>query len=343
MFEMNDQEAGLLVAVQRGIPVAERPFAALAERCGTSESEVISFVQRLLDSGEARRFGAVFDSRRLGYCSALCCMRIPEEQIPTVAQHIVALRGVTHAYQRGWVDELPLESAGAPGEQEWPNFWFTLAAPANSFSRELDALRAKCAPYNIYELPALNRFKIDVVFDLRKGPRDEQMEARPAIDLNSAESYELTPAQQAIVRYLEGDLPVTADFYGQLANHLGLDKGALLETLTLWQKSGVMRRIGLLLRHRKVGFLANGMCCWNVPQAEIPEVGRRVSGCPEVTHCYERPMLESFPFNLFAMIHTTAWQDTQSLFQRIADDCGLSGGQLLLSVREYKKTSMQFF
>jgi DNA-binding Lrp family transcriptional regulator len=182
-----------------------------------------------------------------------------------------------------------------------------------------------------------------VVFDLRKGSRDEQVEARPAIDLNSAESYELTPGQQAIVRYLEGDLPVTADFYGQLANHLGLEKSVLLQTLTLWKGSGVLRRIGLLLRHREVGFLANGMCCWNVPQADILEVGRRVSQCPEVTHCYERPLLEIFPFNLFAMIHTTAWQDTQSLFQRISDDCGLSGGQLLLSVREYKKTSMQFF
>lgn len=343
MSEMNDKEAELLVAVQRGIPVAERPFAVLAERCGMSENAVISFVQRLLNSGEARRFGAVFDSRRLGYRSALCCMRIPDEQISDIAQHVVALRGVTHAYQRGWVDELPPESAGAPGQNKWPNFWFTLAAPAKNFSQELDALRTACAPHCIYELPSLNRFKIDVIFDLRKGARVTQKTARPAINLNSTESYELNSAQQAIVRYLEGDLPVTADFYGQLAKHLGLAKDELLKTLTLWESSGVLRRIGLLLRHREVGFLANGMCCWNVAQGDILEVGRRVSQCREATHCYERPMFELFPFNLFAMIHTTSWHDTQSLFQRISDDCGLSGGQLLLSVREYKKTSMQFF
>lgn len=343
MFEMNDKEAELLVAAQRGIPIAERPFAVLAERCGMSEEGVIRFVQCLLDNGEARRFGAVFDSRRLGYRSALCSMRIPEEQIPTVAPHIVALRGVTHAYQRGWIDELPRNSAGAPGENEWPNFWFTLAAPAKSFQQELDALRAACAPYNIYELPSLTRFKIDVVFDLRKQARAEQVAARPAQDLNSTESFELTPEQQAIVRYLEGNLPMTVDFYGKIAEHLGIDKDDLLQTLTLWKNSGVLRRIGVMLRHREVGFLANGMCCWNVPQTDMQEVGRRVSQCPEVTHCYERPMFESFPFNLFAMIHTTSWQDTQALFQRISDDCGLSGGQLLLSVQEYKKTSMQFF
>ena len=116
-----------------------------------------------------------------------------------------------------------------------------------------------------------------------------------------------------------------------------------MEVLGRWLKSGVARRIGLLLRHRLVGFKANGMCSWSVPADQVQEAGRRVASCREVTHCYERPAAEDFPFNLFAMIHTTSWKNTQDLFQRISDDCGLKDGQLLLSVHEFKKTSMQFF
>jgi len=343
MLEISDKESQLLVAVQRGIQVVDRPFAVLGAAVGISEDEVIKFIQNLRAKGEARRFGAVFDSRKLGYRSALCSMQVPEDKLQAVSKNITEIRGVTHAYQRGWSDELPRDSAGGPAENNWPNFWFTLAAPAKSFQQELDSLRTACDPYAICELPALIRFKIDVVFDLRTRERDERVEPRSSNDLNSTEVFELDETQQSIVKYMEGDLPVVADFYGAVADHLGMEKPLLLKTLSGWQSNGVMRRIGLLLYHRVVGFKANGMCCWNVPRNEITEAGRRVASAPEVTHCYERPTSDPFPFNLFAMIHTTSWNKTQVLFQRISDDSGLSDGQLLLSVREFKKTSMQFF
>ena len=120
-------------------------------------------------------------------------------------------------------------------------------------------------------------------------------------------------------------------------------EAALLERLGVWQASGVMRRIGLLLRHREIGFKANGMCCWDMPESAVLEAGRRVAAAPEVTHCYERPRMDIFPFRLYAMIHTPTWQGTQHLFERISSEAGLTGGQLLLSVTEFKKTSMQFF
>ncbi|MDA3926309.1 MAG: hypothetical protein PF904_16575 [Kiritimatiellae bacterium] len=343
MLEMSDKESQLIMAAQRGIPVVERPFAVLGEACDISEGEVIDIINKLRASGEARRFGAVFDSRKLGYRSTLCSMQIPEDEISDVSRNVTALRGVTHAYQRGWNDELSRDSVGGPRDNSWPNFWFTLATPAKSFQNELDTLRTACAPYDIYDLPALIRFKIDVVFDLRTRERDERVEPRSRTDLNSTEVYELDQMQQSIVKYLEGDIPVVSEFYGAVADHLSVEKSFLLETLSVWQSNGVMRRIGLLLRHRKVGYKANGMCCWNVPEDKIVEVGRLVASVPEVTHCYERPAFNAFPFNLFAMIHTTAWENTQALFQRISDDSGLSNGQLLLSVREFKKTSMQFF
>lgn len=343
MVDLTEQEAAALLTLQRGIPLTARPFAEVGASCGLPEAAVLNLTRRLLKTGDARRFGAVFDARRLGYRSALCAMTVPADRLAGIAAKIVAVRGVTHAYARGWPDALPRDLAGGPGNREWPNVWFTLAAPAPDFERELNALRDACRPFAIDELPAVRRFKIDVVFDLRTRDRDERVEPRPLPDGKLPAVPEFDARAKCLIQLLEGDLPVTADFFETLAEQAGWDGRALQDQLLDWQASGVMRRIGLLLQHRKIGFKANGMCCWDMPEADVTAAGRRVSAFPEVTHCYERPRLEIFPFRLYAMIHTPVWSDTQRLFERISEGAGLSGGQLLLSVSEFKKTSMQFF
>ncbi len=345
MADWNQQEAAALVALQRGVPLVGRPFAELGAPCGLSEAQVVELAARLLASGDARRFGGVFDARRLGYRSALCAMRVPEAELVAVASRVAAVRGVTHAYERGWPAELAPDSPGGPAGRAWPNLWFTLAAPAATFETELAALRAACAPHAIDELPALRRFKIDVVFDLGTRERDERVEPRgPRAALDAGAVFELDEAQRACVRRLEGDIPLCARPFAAPAAELGLTEEALLAQLRAWQANGVLRRVGLLLRHRELGFKANGMCCWALPPGgEAQALGRRIAAFPEVTHCYERPDTPHFPFRLYAMIHTRTWEGTQALFQRIGRDAGLPDGQLLLSLREFKKTSMQFF
>lgn len=343
MLKINNIEKQLLSAAQRGISVADRPFADLGKSFGIKEEEVLRLLTSLLRSGAARRFGAVFDARKLGYRSALCSMDVPLEQMERIAALITPLRGVTHLYHRGWSDDLPRDGVGGPGQRQWPTLWFTLATSADLFSAKLNELRDACAPFTINELPALRRFKIDVVFDMHTRDRDEKVEPRLPRDADAAVVYDLNEAEKKIVKCFEGDPPLVSDFYGRAAEQLGIDKLDLMRTLSDWLEKGVIRRIGLLLRHRRVGFKANGMCCWKVPSEQVLEAGRMLASCPEVTHCYERPAAAEFPFNLFAMIHTTSWKNTQNLFQRIADHCGLKDGQLLFSVREFKKTSMRFF
>lgn len=343
MVEWNEQEAAALVALQRGIPLVERPFEELGKGCGMAEADVLALVRRLFVGGDARRFGAVFDARRLGYRSALCAVKLPREALAAVAGKVAALRGVTHAYERGWPSELPPDLPGGPSGRSWPNLWFTLAAPSEGFAQTLAALRAECLPHEIHELPATRRFKIDVVFDVRTRDRDERVEPRSPILGDASSVYVPDEAEKALVRRLEGDLPVCGRFFAPLAEEAGLTEAALLERLRAWQSLGVLRRVGLLLRHRELGFKANGMCCWDVPDASLVETGRRVAAFPEVTHCYERPKMALFPFRLYAMIHTPTWEGTQALFARISREAGLEGGQLLLSLTEFKKTSMQFF
>ena len=343
MVDLNEQEASALVALQRGIPLTDRPFAELGAACGLSETAVLEFTRRLLAAGEARRFGAIFDGRRLGYRSALCAMTLPRVSLAEVSAKVADVRGVTHAYERGWPVELPFDLPGGPNGQSWPNLWFTLSAPALTFSQELEALRVACQPYAIHELPATRRVKIDVVFDVRTRDRDERVEPRLPLAKEQIRVFELTEAERSLVRLLQGDVPVCERFFAPLALQAGLSEAALLEQLREWQASGVLRRFGLLLRHREIGFKANGMCCWDMPEANVLDAGRRVATFPEVTHCYERPRLDIFPFRLYAMIHTPTWLGTQQLFERLTREAGLEGGQLLLSVTEFKKTSMSFF
>lgn len=346
MSELSKVEAEALYRLQRGIPLVARPFAAVGDECGMSEEQVVALVERLLASGDARRFGGVFDARRVGYRSALCAMSVHDEgDLQRVLPHITASNGVTHAYERGWPAELAVDSAGGPAGQRWPNFWFTLAAPSESFDAEMGELRRLCAPFDIFEMPATRRFKIDVVFDMRTCERDERVEPRrnqPSAD--AGEVYVLSEAQRRVVRRLQGHVAVSATPFAAPAADLGVSEDELLAQLQEWLASGVLRRIGVLLRHRKMGFKANGMCCWDVVEGgDTTEIGRQIAAFPEVTHCYERPWFKEFPFRLYAMIHTQSWEATQALYERIGRSVGLEGGQLLLSLREFKKTSMQFF
>lgn len=338
----NAKEAAAVVALQRGIQYVARPFAVIGDACGMTEAEVLALAQQLMDSGDARRFGSVFDARRLGYRSALCAMQVPRDQLARIGAQVATIPGITHAYERGWPSELPSDSPGAPGTRQWPNLWFTLVDHADQFEGTLATLRTACAPYAIDDLPALRRFKIDVVFDLRTRDRDERVEPRAPIK-DAAEQITLSDLQKAIVAHFQGTLPIRPDFFAPLAADLGMTETALLTQLRQWQEQGIIRRTAILLRHREIGFKANGMCCWDVAPEAVLEMGRRVAAFPEVTHCYERPLTDRFPFRLYAMIHTPTWEGTQALYTRITREAGLQPGQLLLSLTEYKKTSMVFF
>ncbi len=331
---MTDLDAQLLWELQQGLPLVSEPFRSVGEKLELSAAEVLEQIGGYLKSGRARRLGGVFDARRLGYRSALCAVDLPGVVLEQTATAVCSHPGVTHGYERG----------SAEGGR-WPNFWFTLATPQEDFEHELEAVRRHVEPYGLLALPALRRFKIDVTFDPRTRERDERVPAyRPSTALATAPSEaEFSSLDQAIVRALDGSLPLVERPFAKLAGELGMPESELLLRLDSWVKQGVLRRVALIVRHRKLGFTANGMCVWDVPEDAVMEAGRRVADAPEVTHCYERPRSERFPFTLYAMIHTGDPEETRRLFGRIGKEAGLPSGQLLLSMREFKKTSMAYF
>ena len=321
---MRGPASELLALLQQGIPLCKRPFAALADEAGCDEADVIGFLEDCREQGLVRRFGAVFDTRRLGYRSALCAAAIPPSELDDIAARITSLSGVTHCY---------LREPSHPSPFTIPNLWFTLSYPADIFAAMADEVAARLRPHEVHVLPATKRYKVDVVFGAATRARDESVED---------DMPPITSSDRAIIGALQGDTEIRPDYFAVLAAKLGMNEWDLLSTLEMWRRCGRLKRIGLLLAHRNAGWTANGMCCWRI-DGDTTEAGRALAACDEVTHCYERPEAPAFPFNLFAMIHARSPEEASATFARLEESCQLSAGTMLISTREYKKTSMTFF
>lgn len=321
----------MVVALQRGIPLCARPFEELSRELGCGEADLLACLARQRAVGTVRRFGAVFDTRRLGYRSALCAAAVSVEALDAAAAKLTPLAGVTHCYVR------EATSALRPGV---PNLWFTLSYPADIFPAMVDEVAARLGPYALHVLPATRRYKVDVVFGAATRAREEDV----------AEGDDLPPVtarDRAIIGALQGDTEARADFFAALAGRLGMKEWDLLSTLEIWRRKGRLKRIGLLLHHRNAGWSANGMCCWRVA-GDTTAAGRALAARGEVTHCYERPEAPNFPYNLFAMVHARAAAEANAQFASLSAEVNRVAGTavpavMLLSTREYKKTSMTFF
>jgi DNA-binding Lrp family transcriptional regulator len=343
----NDLDAELMYRLQRGMPIVRRPFAEVGSEVGLSEQQVIERVRGYFQAGKARRMGAIFDLRRLGYTSVLCAVAVQPEDLDEVAGRITPHEGVTHCYLRTPApdrDTAPQEVDGLT----LPNLWFTLSVLGERFESELSAMRERVAPRRLLVLPAIRRFKINVVFDMReKQQKQEEVPALAADESGAAKwdgvAREFTPEEKALVRAVRDNIPVQSEPFRAAAEDAGWEHEQALDTLREWDESGVLRRVALICKHRRIGFKANGMCTWRVPQEEAAERGRRLAAHPEVTHCYQRVCVPEFPYNIYAMIHSGAWEDTRSLFRELTDEMGFGDGLLFLSTREFKKTSPRPF
>lgn len=146
-----------------------------------------------------------------------------------------------------------------------------------------------------------------------------------------------------LVKLLQEDLPIDSRPFQKIAQQVGLTETKVLEIVRSWEDVGVMRRIGTILHHRNAGYDANGMSVWVVPVDLINEVARIMISFPEVGHCYQRPPLQGWPYNLFAMIHGKSRQQVREVAARIGRKSGIDKYDILFTVREFKKVSMKYF
>jgi DNA-binding Lrp family transcriptional regulator len=104
-----------------------------------------------------------------------------------------------------------------------------------------------------------------------------------------------------------------------------------------------IRRFGAMVRHQRLGYKANAMSAWDVPDERAEEVGEILADASEVSHCYQRPRAEGWNYNLFAMIHAATPEECHDVTLCSPAKVGIEDFELLFSSREFKKISMTYF
>lgn len=154
----------------------------------------------------------------------------------------------------------------------------------------------------------------------------------------------LDETDRKLIEATQAGLPLTPEPYQSLAEQLGLSAGEVMQRLSTMQNSGIIRRIGAVPNHYKLGYRFNGMTVWDVPDELIDDLGQKVGQLEFVSHCYRRPRhLPEWPYNLFAMVHGKTRQEVDQQIQQIADLLGSDnrGCDVLFSTKILKKTGFR--
>ncbi|KAF0118681.1 MAG: AsnC family transcriptional regulator [Rhodospirillaceae bacterium] len=147
-----------------------------------------------------------------------------------------------------------------------------------------------------------------------------------------------------LVRILQEGLPLVPRPYHAVAEGIGVAPEEVLVRLQDMCRRGVIRRIGAIPNHYALGYGANGMTVWDIPEDRIAVLGEHVGALPFVSHCYQRPRRPLWPYTLFAMVHA---RDRVTMDQKVNTLATLIGSaardhQVLVSTRILKKTGLRF-
>ena len=327
---MDDRDRTLLDELQNDLPLTERPFAALAERIGFAEDEVLERITSLRGEGVVRQISAIFDTRRLGYSSMLVAARSAPGTEEQAAAIFSAHPGVTHNYRR----------------EHHFDIWFTIAVPPNSrlgIDATIELLGALAGVESIRPLPALKFFKIGVDLDM-KGDRDPSARKHRAAPTEPApDPAALDERDIAAIRALQTDLPAVSEPLAAVAEPHGFTGAELLARGQAMLACGQARRFAAVLNHRKAGFGENGMGVWVVDEDHVEEAGRIMASFRGVSHCYQRPVYADWPYRLFSMTHGRTREECEAVLEALSAATGLNEYAVLYSTREYKKTRLKYF
>lgn len=148
-----------------------------------------------------------------------------------------------------------------------------------------------------------------------------------------------------LLRALADGLPLVSRPYAAMAARVGLAEDEVIRRLGRLIADGVVRRLGIVVRHRELGYRANAMVVWDVPLDEIAEAGERAAAYPFVTLCYERPRrLPDWPYNLYCMIHGKDRAAVQAQIKTLNWQAGMARypQAVLFSRRRFKQRGARF-
>jgi len=327
LSSLDESDKELLNEIQWTFPLVTRPFDAIAKKFDTTPEIIKEKLKNLKEIGVLRQLSAIFDTRKLGYTSSLVAMEIEHDELDHVASQINRHPGVSHNYER---------------DHQF-NLWFTLAVPPGAdLNDELEKFNVLKGIKKVRMLPTLQLFKIGVKLDLID---DKKHDIAPSEEKKEIKNIEFKPTEQDkdFIRELQKDMEIIDEPFVKAAKNLGITEDEVFAKMKHYEDVGVMRRFAAILRHRQVGFTANGMIVWKVPEDRITSVGETLGSFPQVSHCYERPTYDDWPYNVFSMIHCKTHDEAYDVAKTIQDQINVDEYKILFSSREFKKTRVEYF
>ena len=326
---LDDLDKRLLNLMQGRFPIAQRPFQHVAAAAGLKEAEVIDRVQYLIDQRIIRQLTPIFDTRALGYSSMLVAAKVDPENPWRAANIINAHPGVSHNYLRN---------------HEF-NIWFTIATEPDSplgVDGTLEVLAKLAGAESVRQLPTLKLFKIRMDLEMEGGTEA----LAKAVEVAPPAETEPQPYDEfdiEVIRATQGDMPIVAEPFAPAAEALGIAQVKLLEHLQAMQERRLLRRVAAILFHRRAGFSANGMGVWKVPDERIMELGPQMAAFRGISHCYQRPTYEDWPYSIFTMAHGRSKEECDAILDSIAAHTGIEDWTTLYSSTEFKKIRLLYF
>jgi DNA-binding Lrp family transcriptional regulator len=328
---LDETDKRLMNLLQSNFPLDPEPFAIVAGEADLELPDLLGRTQRLLDGRIIREITPIFDTRALGYDSMLVAAKVDSENPQRAARMVNAHPGVSHNYLR---------------THDF-NLWFTIATPPDSklgLKGSIEALMEETGAESMRELPTLTLFKINMNLEMEKGT-DALAAAVEAAPPRELEPQPYDERDIAIIKALQGPMKAVERPYDEAAAEVGMSTDDFLEHLRGMVDRKILRRVAAILYHRRAGFSANGMGVWKVPEDQILEVGGIMAATRGISHCYQRPTYDDWPYSVFTMAHGRSKEECDAVLDSIAEKCemGPEDRSTLYSSTEYKKIRLHYF
>ncbi|HHJ13489.1 MAG TPA: Lrp/AsnC family transcriptional regulator [Gammaproteobacteria bacterium] len=155
----------------------------------------------------------------------------------------------------------------------------------------------------------------------------------------------LNAADQRLVAAIQCGLPLVSRPYAEIGARIGLSEEETIARVQALLADGTIKRLGVVVRHHELGYRANAMAVWNVPDDQVDDIGQRIGAVDFVTLCYRRPRhLPDWPYNLFAMIHGQDRDAVLRNIEHLIERCRLQPipHEVLFSRRRFKQCGAHY-
>lgn len=276
---------------QGGFPVTEKPYAEVASRMQVEEEKLLSTIKDMLESRWLTRFGPLYDAKQMGGGLTLAALSVPDSRFDDVTSIVNAYAEVAHNYKR----------------EHKLNMWFVVATETEQAVLDVIKDIELQTGLNVFNCPKLQEFYVGLKLHIDKTGNVDSVPMDDVWLTGSLSKSSPAPPdefERKIIAVTQSGLPLVPEPFTLIAEQINSDTDSVMGSIQKMLSSGVMRRIGAVPNHYKLGLRGNGMTVWDVPDELVSEIGASIGSMNFVSHCYERPRhFPHWPFNLFAMVH----------------------------------------